>query len=125
MPVSNRVAERAQALFVFALATAAVQTQAQAADPQRMLEAARDTVVANEAALRRVIAETKKACDDADAADDQLLKEGRSPSPLTQSLAKAALLKRELCGQWKSSKEQAQSQSDAARKPRFHPGTRP
>ena len=49
-----------------------------------MLEAARDAVVAIETALRRVIVESKKACDDADAADDQPLKEGRSPSPLTR-----------------------------------------
>ena len=115
MPVSNKLAGRAQAVFAFALATTAVQASAQAADAQAVLQTARDEVVAAGAALRRFNVETKKACDDADAADDQLLKEGRSPSPLTQSLAKAALLKRELCGQWKSSKEEAQSQSDAAR----------
>ena len=103
MPVSNKLAGRAQALFVFALATTAVPASAQAADAQTVLQTARDNVVDAGAALRRVNVETKKACEDADATDEQLLKEGRSPSPLTQSLAKAARLKRELCVQLSSS----------------------
>ena len=115
MSVSNRVAGRAQALVVFALATTAVQASAQAADAQAALQTARDDVADTAAALRRVNVETKKACEDADPADEQLLKEGRSPSPLTQSLAKAARLKRELCVQLSSSQEQAQLQSDVAR----------
>ena len=83
MPVSNKLAGRAQALVVFALATTAVQASAQAADAQAALQLARDDVADTAAALRRVNVETKKACDEADAADEQLLQEGRSPSPLT------------------------------------------
>ena len=119
MPVSNKLAGRAQALVVFALATTAVQASAQAADAQTSLQTAlqtaRDDVADTAAALRRVNVETKKACDEADVADEQLLQEGRSPSPLTQSLAMGARLKRELCVQWNSTQEQTRLQLDAAR----------
>lgn len=92
-----------------------VQAQAQATPEPTSLNTAREAVAAADAALRRITAKVKEACDAADAADDELLKEGRTPSPLTQSLAQAATSKRQLCEQWQDTRVQQQSLFDAAR----------
>lgn len=96
------------------LAAPALHAQGLALQPG--LEAARDDVVAAEIELRKSADGTKQACDEADSADDQLLKEGRLPSTFTQTLAKAAQVKRDLCDQWKALREKAQERADLARK---------
>jgi len=115
MPVSNTWAEQAWMFLFFALASGSCQAQAKTPTAYEKLKTARDAVESSQAALLLVRVETKVACDDADAADAQLLKEGSQPSPQTQSLAKAAILKRDLCDQWQHSGTQAKAKFDVAR----------
>ena len=115
MRVLNMLPKRAWMSIVFALTSGACQAQTKAPTAIERLKTARDAVEASEVALARVNVETKVACADADAADAQLLKEGTLPSLQTQSLAKAAILKRDLCDQWQQSGKRAKANFEVAR----------
>ena len=107
---------RKQAGPVLVAAFTATSLHAQDTRQQRTLDDARQDVVASEIQLSKAASEVKKACDEADVADAQLLREGLSPSTLTQTLAKAAEAKRALCDQWKQTLDEAQALAAAARR---------
>lgn len=94
---------------------AAPCVQAQPAAVQPSLVDARHAVVTAENELRKALSESKKACDKADAADAQLLREGLTPSTLTQTLAQDARGMRQSCDRWKQVASQAQAVAAAAR----------
>lgn len=114
MPASARVLPCAWVLLICALATPSLHAQNSTGQPT--LAASRAEVIASERDLLKASGEAKQACEEADAADDQLLREGLAPTSLTRTLASAAHLKRQLCDQWKDQKTQAELRVKTARK---------
>lgn len=110
---SAKLRPSAGVLLVCAFALPALHAQSPVT--QSSLDDARHEVVVAENDSRKADAEAKTACDEAQAADEQLLREGLRHSTLTQALARAAQVKRGLCDQWKLSSADARSRAAAAR----------
>ena len=111
LSVNPQMCVWALALTVFAAPGALAQTNA---TPPSLADA-RHSVVTAEIDLQTAESESKKACEEATAADGQLLKEGLSPSNLTRALARDAQTKRGWCEHWKQVANQAKARAEAAR----------
>ena len=111
--ISRLAAAQALALFCGMLCVPPVVAQGDA--QQAALDKVRRDVLAAGGDLRRAAQLAKKACDDAEAADEALLRDGLTLSTSTRALAVAAALTRLLCDQTSQQRGKAGEQLERAR----------
>ena len=105
----------AQALALLSGMLCVPPVVAQVDAQQAALDKVRKEVRVASGDLRRAAELAKDACDEAEAADEALLRDGATLSTSTRGLAAAASLKRELCDQATKQQLQARAQHERAR----------